>query len=350
MNKNQYRLIDASINRAAEGLRYMEDIARFLLDNAELTETLKNMRHALIPDDWQLHKYLLSARNTAGDVGVEIKAAGRKESRDLMSSVIANARRVQESLRTLAEITKVEQISNELTSGQLEKIRYSLYTVEKNLLSQLERNKKRERVNGLYIIIDSKIIGNRNPVLLTRQAIKGGAKTIQLRDKIHDRGEMLPLALELKKECEKAGVLYIINDYLDLAMAVEADGVHLGQTDLPVKLVRKIAPIDMIIGCSVFNVEQALKAEAEGADYVAPGAIFSTSSKNTKVIGIKALREIAKAVNIPVVAIGGINIGNAARVKKAGADSIAVISAVVSAISPDKACKEIINKFEEKNG
>jgi thiamine-phosphate pyrophosphorylase len=353
-NKNitprSYRLIDASLNRAAEGLRYMEDIARFLLDDKGLTEQLKGLRHSIIPGDWAFQSCLLDARDSNNDVGADIVATGRPEERDLLSSVVANARRAQEAIRTLAEFARVENYSPDLTTTKLEIARFDLYTIEKILLDRLTRKRKKESIKGLYVVIDTQALSKKTHINVTRQAIRGGAKIIQLRDKIHDRGELLPIAKEMKKVCAESGALFIINDFFDLAMAVEADGVHVGQTDLPVATVRKFTSMGMLIGCSVYNSEQAIKAQNEGADYIAVGAIFPTPTKKITVVGLETLKEIKKAVSVPVVAIGGICADNAYRVRKTGADSIAVISAVVNAKSPESAAKELILKFEGKNG
>jgi thiamine-phosphate pyrophosphorylase len=137
-----------------------------------------------------------------------------------------------------------------------------------------------------------------------------------------------------------------MNDDIDIALAVGVDGLHIGQKDLPVSFARKLAPIDMLIGCSVFNAEQAQQAVADGADYLGVGAIFPTPSKEAVVIGLEPLKQIKQAVSVPLVAIGGINIDNVTEVKKAGADSFAVISALLGADSPEKAARSIIKRFE----
>jgi thiamine-phosphate pyrophosphorylase len=157
---------------------------------------------------------------------------------------------------------------------------------------------------------------------------------------------LLPIAQEMKKLCAENNTLFVINDYLDLALAVQADGLHVGQTDLPVPIVRKLVPMDMLIGCSVDTVAQARKAQAEGADYMAVGAIFPTPSKEAEIVGLGALRKVKRAVSVPVVAIGGITQGNISEVKAAGADAASVISAVLGASSPEKAIRQLIKKFE----
>jgi thiamine-phosphate pyrophosphorylase len=141
---------------------------------------------------------------------------------------------------------------------------------------------------------------------------------------------MLPVAQKLKELCSEAGVLFIINDYLDLALAIDADGLHIGQGDLPLTVVRRQLPIDKIVGCSVTTLVQATKAQNEGADYIAVGSIFpTTTKKEATVVGVDMLKELKRTVSTPVVAIGGINQNNVGEVVAAGADAIAVISAVL---------------------
>ena len=342
--------MDASLNRIAEGLRYLEDVSRFLLNDASITTQLKSMRHGLVESDTAFQQRLLAARDAVGDVGVNLETPGQKKLRDLPASVVANARRVQEGLRTLEEFSKVHAIAPHLTPGKLGEARFALYTIEKDLLGRLLRQERAKLVRGVYVIIDTEALRGRSHVEATRQAIRGGAAVIQLRHKTRDLGEILPAAREMKSCCAAAGIPFIANDYLDLAQAVEADGLHVGQTDLPVTILRKLAPLDMIIGCSVSDVAQAKRAVADGADHVAVGAIFPTSSKESVVTGIEALRQVRAAVNVPVVAIGGITAGNIAQVKAMGADSAAVISAVLGAADPEEATRDLVREFEGKHG
>ena len=128
-----------------------------------------------------------------------------------------------------------------------------MYTIEKLLLSRLLRQDKAKLITGLYAVIDTEALKGRSHLEITRQVIQGGAKIIQLRDKITIKKDLLPIAQTLKNLCAEKGVLFIMNDNLDIALAVGADGLHIGQEDLPVSIARKLAPIDMLIGCSVFN-------------------------------------------------------------------------------------------------
>jgi thiamine-phosphate pyrophosphorylase len=211
------------------------------------------------------------------------------------------------------------------------------------------RQDKAKRICGLYVIVDTQALKKRNHLDITHQIINGGAGIIQLRDKMLDHGQLLPIAQEMKQLCAENDVLFIVNDYIDVALAVQADGLHVGQTDLPVPIIRKLVPMDMLIGCSVDTVAQAKKAQADGADYVALGAIFPTPSKKTEVVGLSPLIKVKRAVSIPVVAIGGITGANINEVKTAGADAAAVISAVLGAPSPRKAVTELIKAFEVRN-
>jgi thiamine-phosphate pyrophosphorylase len=142
-----------------------------------------------------------------------------------------------------------------------------------------------------------------------------------------------------------------MNDCLDIALAADADGLHSGQDDLPLKDARRLLPIDKITGCSVATVEQAKEAAADGADYLAVGAVYPTpSKKGVAIAGLKTLKEIRRQTNLPLVAIGGINIDNTAEVLAAGADSVAVISAIMQAESPGEATRQMIEKLEKYKG
>ena len=344
------RLVDANLNRLAEGLRYLEDVSRFLLNDGSLTARLKSLRHALVASQLPFQKKLLDSRDASGDVGVGLQVPDAEKPHDLPSSVVANARRVQEALRTLEEFSKVVALPEHLSSARLERARFEVYSIEKDLFGRLLRQDKAKRIRGLYVIIDSEALKGRSHAEVTRQVIRGGATVIQLRDKTMDRGKLLPIAQAVKQACAENGALFFVNDYLDLALAVQADGLHVGQTDLPVAVVRKLVPLDMLVGCSVYNVAQAVKAQAEGADCVAVGALYPTPSKESVVVGLEALLKVKQAVSVPVVAIGGITLENAGEVRAAGADSICVISAVLGPPSPEHAARKLLEKFEAENG
>lgn len=207
----------------------------------------------------------------------------------------------------------------------------------------------RRTIAGLYVIIDPAACCGRNPVGVARNALTGGASIVQWRDKVRDKGAQLAEASAISALCREHGALFIVNDHADLARAAGAGGVHVGQSDLPAGVVREIVGPEMIVGASTNNVDEAQRAEREGADYVAVGDIFGTSSKGvTRRANIDRLREIKGAVGLPVVAIGGVNASNVASVIEAGADAVAVISAVCAADDPRAAATELAAAFKRE--
>ena len=339
------RIIDANLNRIGEGLRLLEDMARLLLNNTPLTKQLKAMRHELEVGDLSLKKQLLQARNAESDVGMKIEVPEQQKERDLPATVIANTRRIQQSLRVIEEIAKIPGIS--LETERFKKARFSLYTIERELISRLLRRDKSERISGLYAVIDTGFLKGTSHSDIASQLIEGGAGIIQLRDKATPKNELLPIALELKSLCTKSNTLFIVNDHLDIVLAADADGLHIGQEDLPLASARRLLPMDRIIGCSVTTVEQATAAEAEGADYIAVSGIYPTTSKEAvEVVGLEVLRLIKSKVKLPVVAIGGINVNNIADTISAGAKAVAVISALLKAKSPGKVARQMVDIIE----
>jgi thiamine-phosphate pyrophosphorylase len=181
---------------------------------------------------------------------------------------------------------------------------------------------------------------------VARGALEGGARLLQLRDKSREKGVQLPTAEWLASLCRASGALFIINDHADLALTVRADGVHVGQKDLPVGAVRRIVGRKMIVGASTNNVEEARRAEKDGADYVSVGRLFETGSKpDTRPATTETVRAVKAAVSVPVCAIGGINETNIDEVIAAGADMVAVIGAVSGAADPGAAARRLVGRF-----
>lgn len=185
----------------------------------------------------------------------------------------------------------------------------------------------------LYAILDPSQTRGRAPLSVLRELLQGGLRLLQLRAKEMASKDLLALAKEIRPLSRKAGCLFIVNDRVDIALAAEADGVHLGQEDLPLAVARKLLGGEKIIGISTHDLAQAREAEREGADYIGFGPIFGTSTKETGYSprGVAMLKEIRKAVKIPIVAIGGITESNVAQVREAGADSAAIISDLMRA-------------------
>ncbi|MFA5374884.1 MAG: thiamine phosphate synthase [Dehalococcoidia bacterium] len=338
-----FRLIDANLNRLSEGLRLLEDVARFILNDAALSSRLKALRHDLLSNTKSFQKTILSARDSEGDVtAFSTESMSRSDANDV---VTANARRVTESLRVLEEFAKLPDIG--LDPMKFKRARFAIYEIEKELSGKVSRRGK--RIAGLYVIIDREALGRKDEIDACRQAIRGGANIIQLRDKLENKSRMLNSAMKLQEACAPSGVPFIMNDSLDIALASGADGLHLGQDDLPVSAARHLLPIDKLLGCSTTTVKEALKAEADGADYIAIGSIYPTKSKSDiTVVGLGRLREIREAVSLPIVAIGGINADNARTVINAGADAIAVISAILENDDVERATRKIAERLEAR--
>jgi thiamine-phosphate pyrophosphorylase len=200
--------------------------------------------------------------------------------------------------------------------------------------------------NKLYVITESGISKGRSNEEIVKEAIAGGAEIIQLREKDLDKNKIKNEAIRLLKICRENNVLFIVNDYVDVALEIGADGVHLGQTDMSISEARKVCRNKLIIGLSTHSVEQAIKADKEDVDYITIGPIYKTRAKDFTV-GTEIIKEVVSKVEKPVIAIGGINKNNIDEVLKQGIKSVAVISAVVSAENVKEAAKKLVQKIKQ---
>jgi thiamine-phosphate pyrophosphorylase len=368
------RILDASLNRASEGLRVVEDYARFVLDAPFLTGEFKALRHDLADAAASVASSdLHAARDTRADVGIAISHE-REGRRSVAADVCAaNLKRAEQSLRSLEEYGK-------LIDGQfacrMESFRYRLYTLEKSIdVSRLSR----ERLEGVNLCVlldgcDSEAKFDR----LATALIGAGVGMIQLRDKQLDDRELVlrarrlvaltrgqPPALpgvgtrngfsDAKAPAEPGAVgdaagttLAIINDRADIAAVVGADGVHLGQDDLSVKDARAIVGTRMLVGVSTHNMEQGRAAVLDGANYIGAGPTFASSTKDFEwFAGLEYLRQVSSEIRLPVFAIGGINCENLPEVLAAGIGRVAVGAAVVEAADPACAVREMLGMLNE---
>lgn len=209
------------------------------------------------------------------------------------------------------------------------------------------------RVRGLYVIVDPESTQGRDVVEVAAAALRGGVSVLQLRDKLRDKGDALAAARELKALCDAHDALLIINDDADIAAACGAHGLHVGQTDLPIADARRILAPTQIIGRSNNGVEEALESERQGADYIAVGAVFPTTTMGKSgrtSVGVDMIRRVKAMAAQPVVAIGGINAGNIADVARAGADCVCVVSAVTHAADPEAAAAELVGLMDGAGG
>ena len=191
----------------------------------------------------------------------------------------------------------------------------------------------------IYLVTDEKACLGKDFYKCVEESIKGGVKIVQLREKNSSTKDFYEKALKVKEICKNYGALFIINDRLDIAQAVEADGVHLGQTDMLIEKARKILKHKFLIGATARNAKEAKKAELLGADYIGSGAIFGTNTKdNAKKLEMEDLKKIVNSVKIPVFAIGGINISNVSLLKNIGLQGICLVSGILS----EKDCKKAV--------
>jgi len=338
--KKFYRILDVNFNRAGEGLRVIEDAVRFLLNDSSLTQQIRELRHCLsgkvnqLPDKEKLIAY----RNSQKDVGSKLKETSRGKLENLIT---ANFKRVQEAQRSLEEYGK---LICPIWAEEVKNLRFQTYTLEKKVKMRL-----RKRWNfSLYVITDPFLIKEEELIKKIKEVIEAGATAVQLREKKSSSLVFLKKALKLRKIIPPE-VLFIINDRPDIAFGARADGVHLGQEDLPIFFAREILGDDGIIGISTHSVEEAKRAEKDGADYIAIGPIFPTSTKPDvrSSLGIKIIPQVKKEVKVPVIAIGGINKKNVREVLASGADGIALISAIFTSKNISLATKEFRQIIDE---
>lgn len=203
----------------------------------------------------------------------------------------------------------------------------------------------------LYVILDPKASRGRSDLQVAEAAIAGGADVLQLRDKEASGGRLYRAALRLRELTRNAGIPFIVNDRLDIALAADADGVHVGKTDLPASVVRKIMGPAGILGVSADTVEEALLAERAGADYLGVGPVFEARGTKPDAgppLGVDGIARIRRRCGLPIVAIGGINVDNARTVREAGADAAAVISAIVASDDIADAARRLKRILEER--
>jgi thiamine-phosphate pyrophosphorylase len=202
-----------------------------------------------------------------------------------------------------------------------------------------------KQIGRLHVLTDTALQSRFSHLELASLAIKGGADTIQFRQKLGATREMIKIVRQLKQLCKDNGVTLVVNDRIDVAIAAEADGVHLGQDDFPLPLARKLLGESRIIGGSAATFEEAQKCLAEGADYIGFGPVYPTTSKEDAgpVAGIKLLKKVVEAIPLPIIAIGGISVKNTPEVMRAGAQGIAVISAVCCQEDPEQATRALSN-------
>lgn len=330
-SRSVFRILDAAANRCREGLRIVEDYVRFHRNEESLSAALKQLRHDFRSYWKELDsEQLLQNRDTVGDVGTTISTEAETIRTSLLDVVTANCKRVEESLRTLEEYSKL--ISPRVSKG-FEVLRYRFYSIEQDLLLENERKPRIHRAT-LYFLLTEKTCSS-NWKTTAEQAIAAGVDVIQLREKELDDRELLARARWLREATRKTSTLLIINDRPDIALLSDADGVHVGQDELSCADVLKMLGPQKLVGISTHNIEQAREAVAAGADYLGAGPTFLSGTKAfSEFAGLEFLRQIANEILIPTFAIGGIGLENIEEVSQAGISRVAVCQAISQ--SPDR--------------
>jgi thiamine-phosphate pyrophosphorylase len=329
-----------------EGVRVCEDIHRFLL-NSELSAEFKKLRHSLKEYSESFPPLaLLRGRDVKADAQKFINTNGEMNRSSVKEVYSANIHRIIEAVRVLEETSKI--LGGEFPLI-LQEMRFRLYEFEKDFAVKFAGVERRQKLKGsLYAILDSGFIGNLTYTEAAESMIRGGVSVIQLRMKGEPASSILGTARELAKTCQKSGTLFIVNDYPDIALLAGADGLHLGQDDIPVSEARKIVPGDMLIGISTHTPEQATDALRDSPDYIAIGPLFNTESKYGDLIrgiGTDSIKTIKKVSGVPVVAIGGITGDTIKSVFEKGADSAAMISALYTNGTIEENCRELVNRI-----
>ena len=338
-----WRVLDASANRAREGLRVVEDYVRFALDDPMLTKRLKDIRHRLDEAvrgfDFDL---LIASRDTTGDVGTHIMAGDEGTRENPRAVVSANFKRCAEALRSLEEYAK---LINAWIAGRFEVLRYDLYTVEKLVITAITAHRSFDDVR-LYVLVGGQAtLGDLTWVV--GEALAGGAQAIQLREKGLPDREILKRAREVRILTAQAGARFVLNDRPDLARLSGADGVHLGQEDMTPRDARRVLGPKAVLGVSTHDREQLEAAVIDGAGYLGVGPIFpSTTKMFDEHVGLGFVRAAAESTSLPWYAIGGIGEANLDEVLEAGASRIAVNSAVVLAERPRVAAKALRQRLD----
>ncbi|MAX35821.1 thiamine phosphate synthase [Gimesia sp.] len=341
---NTLRTIDAAANRLREGLRVIEDFLRFSLDDAHLMSLLKTTRHQLadalrfIGTD-----ALISSRDTINDVGTSVSTTSEFDRSSLEHLLQANLKRVQEAARTLEEFSKL--ISPD-AAAIFKQMRYASYTLEKTILTCIS-SQRRLQDSRLYLLVSENLCHHgAGPAI--RESLAAGVDLVQIREKSMTDRQLLEHGKRVREWTRKAGAMLIMNDRPDLAIAIDADGVHVGQEELPVREVRQIVGPRRLIGVSTHNMEQARRAVLDGADYIGVGPTFPTLTKNFashEYAGLDFVKQVAAEITLPWFAIGGIQADNLQQVLKAGATRVALSSVICSHEQPGQITRELLEQF-----
>jgi thiamine-phosphate pyrophosphorylase len=336
MNKQSSleRILDANLDRAREGLRVVEEWCRFGLNNSQLTEKCKQLRQEIA--SWHGLELRL-ARDTREDIGTELSHPQEEKRSSIEQVLQANLCRSQEALRVVEEYGKLYKPE---MGTAFKQIRYQVYILESILL--ISRRRQQLQDARLYLVSSP----CEELYSIVEAALKGGLQLVQYRDKNTDDKIRIANAQKLRQLCRDYGALFIINDRVDLALAVDADGVHLGQQDLPIAVAREILGSQSLIGRSTTNPQEMESAISEGADYIGVGPVYETPTKAGKAAaGLEYIRYAVQHATVTWFAIGGIDLANVSNVLDAGAERVAVVRAIMQAEDPTLVTQQFLSRL-----
>ena len=328
------QLIDANLDRAREGLRVMEDWCRFGLKRNDFSVQIKDWRQQLGAHHHNIYR---KARLTSEDPAMGVSHPLQKNRSTPEDIFIANSSRVQEALRVLEEFTR---ITDPKLSEIATRIRYETYEIEIKVINAKEGIGNRQILKNCSLYL---ITANRKDLKeIVLQALEAGVKIVQYREKFLNDNEKVNQAKALASLCKKYNSLFIVNDRIDIALAVKADGIHLGQEDLPTKIARELLGPEKIIGRSTHCIEDIKNAEKEGCDYIGIGPIFPSKTKEKlSPIGIDYLVKGSYKTHLPAFVIGGINSSNINKLNQINNLRIAVSDAIINSNDPFAKTEEL---------
>lgn len=335
-----FRIIDANLNRATEALRVLEEIARFKFDDKKMSEELKNLRHKICLEFDDRYNQLLKSRNTQEDVGTDILNTTKENREITLQSVFrANIKRLQQALRTLEEYGSLDS-----------QFRYSTYTIEKEMNEKIKMNIKKYLLKDrkLYLVTNSDNFSSDEEFLdRVALAVKSGVDIVQLREKTKPAQKIIEYGKVIRQICSQYNALFIVNDRIDIAQIVAADGVHLGQDDIDIHSARKMLGEEMIIGISTHKPQDAIEAQKNGADYIGVGPIYKTPTKpKREPAGLEYLKWASENVEIPYYAIGSIDLNTIDEAIGYGAKRVALVRAIMNAENIEETVKNLKNKLK----
>ena len=349
-----WRTLDASANRSAEAVRVLEDILRFCLDDAFLSQEAKAIRHELAiifsREDLQAR---IRLRDVLRDVGVSTTVAKTAPRTEIKHVVAANAARASQSIRSLEECSRLVVPA---VTAAFEQLRYRIYTLEKAAMTIIISENRLADIS-LCVLLDVDRPKTEFKTLVG-QLLAAGVNMIQLRDKKANTSLLCERTKTITQQARQyaestAGkrCIVLVNDRADVAVAANADGVHLGETDLPVNLARKVCGHEFIIGRTAHSIDEAKQAVLDGADYLGVGPCYPSNTKQFKEFATDTfLRDVSEEIRLPVFAIGGITSDNLDRLVCLGGKRVAIASSITDAADPGEESRLICSLLSATQG